>query len=277
MSFDSLNAAVKFAANNYDKSYGHSINTPANEWTDNYGFHEFVDHFYSFKNKNKKDDKIQKIISILLKHIDYYKHHFTPQNIFTEINDVSGDVVDIVKYIENSPECMLNFDDIATKKAINIVFQSGASGGSSEIIEMIGEMVYALNLILSNRTVNIYGVINNSDELYVLCPIVQASSVVIRPQIELTLLNLKAFFRRIQFAHFEGAHPSIRAKIGIPDSYGRESSVTNENITNYFKIKPDILLNSSYFSRHKNNNIEDICAKLVRDIVELSTNNKDCL
>lgn len=268
MAFKNLSETVKFATQNIDREKGQAFNHETDEWTDEYSFDEFIQHFYEFKNKNPRIEFVEKVTGYLQKYIDQYKNHLMPQNIFNEEVDVSGSTVDIARYIEGDPYCMNSFIDNTYRKAVNIAFQMGGSGSSSDQIQMIGIIIYCLNRILKNRTINLFGCHNNDDLLYLYTPIITPSTDVVTPQIELILLNLKAFFRRVMFAVKEGAPRDIRKRIGIYTGarYGITYTIRKDKIIKYFGITPDIVINDDF--RLDMSNIEATCADIVKKIVE---------
>lgn len=273
LKFKTLTQAIDFANKSADHGNGASILHEVSDWTNNYGFDEYVHDFYNLSNKNKNSDAINKAMKILESIINTHRDHFIPQNIFTEYYDNCGSSVDISKYINNDPECMINFGDNTQKKAVNIFFQIGGTVSDSDKIEKIGIIIYCLNKILKNKTIGLYGINSSETDLYYMIPIILPLQDTITPQIELVLLNLKAFFRRICFAIMESLPDPIRDKIGIwnrgggkKDAYGNFIPVTKTQIIKYFGITPDILLTKEFFKDGES--LETSCKKVVDLIIQ---------
>lgn len=268
LNFKSLNDAIKFAEKKHDPD-GSSIRNEFSYWTDNYGFMEFIHDFREFRNKKQINPRLDKLKEYLSNAVEINKSHFIPQNIFNEQHDIAGDIVDIGRFVENLPECMIRFADNTNKKAINLVFQLGASASESDLIELTGEIIYCLGQILANRMINIYGYFNNSNVMHILIPLINGNSLAVAPQLELVLLNLKAFFRRILFAHFESANASIRRDLGICENggYGQTVTIKKDDLIEIYGIKPDILINADYFDNQNLGDYESICNRIVNDII----------
>jgi hypothetical protein len=237
----------------------------ATDWSDKYMLDEFVCDFKALRNKNGIPEDLTKIKNLLEVYVDKYKSHLIPQNIFDEYNDVTGDYIDIPRYIDGQPDNMIKFDGNKQKKSINIFFQAGGSACACEKIKLIGKIIYCLNNILKNRTINLYACSNTSNRIHVLVPIIISGMDVITPQIELILLNLKAFFRRIFFAIEESLPESVRRDNGIysHQGYGQAVSITEDSIVKYFNLQPDILINNDIMSE----DLDKTCKKLIESMV----------
>lgn len=268
LKFDSLKEAVEYAEKKHDPN-GDSVNISDQDWYDNYIFDEFITDFKCLENKNrhKKADKIQRITQYLTKYINENKKHLMPQNIFEEVYDVSGSIVDVAKYLESDPNCFINFLGNKKKNAINLIFQASNAGGCSQELELMGIIIYCLNNILKNRSVNLYGYTNTSNKIFILYNFSLSNRVEMVSQLELVLLNLKAFFRRIGFGVKESCPDEIRKDVGIEKhrSYGFCAEMEANQIKEMFGIVPDILITPKFFK----GNEEKSCKKIIKKMVNI--------
>lgn len=275
--FSSLPSIIEYALKHADHERGSSIlGANSEEWSDNYEFLGFVKDFKEFENKNKDRDfrELVYISSWLGKYIDQYKYHFMPQNLFEEYHSNSGSIVDIPRYIENDPECMIDFYNQKTIKSYSIVFEMCGNVNSSRHIKRGGQIIYCLNRILKNRPIKIYGYMHGyspdgNTHIHILAPFEKA----LRPHQELIFLNLKAFFRRILFAVMESIPMDERTQYGIfhdEGGYGNAGEISLDNIRTLFKINPDIIIDNSYFEY---NDLEESCAKIINDLIKAEKKN----
>lgn len=276
--FSSLPSIIEYALKHADHEKGSSIlGANSEEWSDNYDFLGFVKDFKEFENKNKDrdSDHLNYISSLLGKYIDQYKYHFMPQNLFEEYHSNSGSIVDIPRYIENDPECMIDFYNQKTIKSYSIVFEMCGNVSYSRHIKRAGQIIYCLNRILKNRSIKIYGYMHGKSErndmhIHILAPFEKA----LRPHQELIFLNLKAFFRKILFAVMESIPMADRIEYGILDGpkggYGYSGGISLDNIRTLFKINPDIIIDNSYFEY---NDIDQSCTKIINDLIKAEKKN----
>lgn len=277
LSFKDLTSAFEFASKPHDLGGSSRKKTEADEWTDNYSFDAYIKDFYDFSNRNKREPQIQEVTRILKKYILEHRHHFIPQNIFEEYSDCSGSIVDVQKYIQNDPECMVNFGDQKVKKNVNIVFQLAGACVQCEQIYLTGIIMYCLYRILKNRIANVYAHVNIEDGVQILVPVIQSSITNLTPHVELALLNTKAFFRRVVFSILESLPAELRERhrFYLGRGYGSTSLSTCYDIAKYFNIHADILINSEYYPpwfELNNYSIETVCSKIVTNMVNILKN-----
>ncbi len=265
---ESLTGAVKSSLKRVDRLNGAAVNNATSEWTDDYAFDEYIQDYFSFKNKNyvKKQYLIKKINSYVCDALNVKKHHLITSNVFTEINDVSGSCPDVELFLMGVPENMISFNEPMKKITQNIFFYMGESSGNCNKLDMMGIIIYCLIKNLHNVSFNLYGVHNVNHDVYNMVTFYKQSCPTLYPQLQMVLTNLKGFHRRIMFAIEEGLSTDVRNKNGFYNQRGYgapESFISDQHVYDIFKIKPDIFLNKDLLF---DNNIEESCEKIIETI-----------
>lgn len=157
------------------------------------------------------------------------------KNKFNTFNSVSGAYVDVSRYIEGEPECMVEFEN-AVENSFATIYVSGsvnASVETSEIIERGKKVMEVIDALEQNnirtKVIMIFAA-NSSRGFFGDTSVTDIQFITIkthRDRLDLESLNFAichpSFFRRLLFAVKERASTRWRETMGIVDGggYGR--------------------------------------------------------
>jgi hypothetical protein len=276
--FNTLRDAFEFSRDNRVITDASTKSGMDLSWYGDYQYDEFIDHFFNFKVKGVDNDKISSMQSKIEKKVMEELQKLSRKNIFTEERSLSGANIDVGRYLENDPYCMVDFKNKNNGENTFIIgYQSSVNYDDSERLKTIGEFVYCLNNILKNRSFMLYSM--DKDESYdgdkvrrIIVPIISSSSVNIPIRSQLCLLNPLPFFRRVLFGVQEGLEHEIKKifRTGKEhgNGYGRAREVKKEDFE-LFGIKPNIVINNSF----KIDDIDKAISKIINSMVV--DNNKE--
>jgi hypothetical protein len=279
--FKNLDEVFKCAIKNVDKENGAAyIKSTCSDWHDNYSFNQYVKEYDELLHGNIHSHKeiINFITETFSKYVDIYKNHFVPQNVFNTANECHGSYVDMGVYVSGSPECMVNFEMPTKKKNINIGINIGGAGSKCNEIQMAGFMGYVLAMILKDRAFNLYGYYastgGNKYVIKTFIPLITNSTTIIPINLELVLLNLRGFFRRIMFAVEESLPSDVRHSMGIYNEcgYGSISDLSMPDIYKTFGIDLDFKIDHSFFSGlnlRSRKDIDQACKNFIEKIIQV--------